>query len=98
MKDITDYILFLVEGCGLPVDIKRQEGENYILIITKDLKGSSVLYEMAMERSEPNIKYVRNQVKKYLSGIKMEIKVEYINYPKLYSLKLSNEYKYNLIK
>ena len=98
MKDITDYILFLVEGCGLPVDIKRQEGENYILIITKDLKGSSVLYEMAMERSEPNIKYVRNQVKKYLSGIKVEIKVEYINYPKLYSLKLSNEYKYNLIK
>jgi hypothetical protein len=98
MKDITDYILFLVEGCGLPVDIKRQEGENYILTITKDLKGSSVLYEMAMERSEPNIKYVRNQVKKYLSGIKVEIKVEYINYPKLYSLKLSNEYKYNLIK
>jgi hypothetical protein len=98
MKDITDYILFLVEGCGLPVDIKRQEGENYILTITKDLKGSSVLYEMAMERSEPNIKYVRNQVKKYLSGIKLEIKVEYINYPKLYSLKLSNEYKYNLIK
>jgi len=98
MKDITDYILFLVEGCGLPVDIKRQEGENYILTITKDLKGSYVLYEMAMERSEPNIKYVRNQVKKYLSGIKVEIKVEYINYPKLYSLKLSNEYKYNLIK
>jgi hypothetical protein len=98
MKDITDYILFLVEGCGLPVDIKRQEGENYILTITKDLKGSIVLYEMAMERSEPNIKYVRNQVKKYLSGIKVEIKVEYINYPKLYSLKLSNEYKYNLIK
>jgi hypothetical protein len=98
MKDITDYILFLVEGCGLPVDIKRQEGENYILTITKDLKGSGVLYEMAMERSEPNIKYVRNQVKKYLSGIKVEIKVEYINYPKLYSLKLSNEYKYNLIK
>jgi hypothetical protein len=98
MKDITDYILFLVEGCGLPVDIKRQEEENYILTITKDLKGSSVLYEMAMERSEPNIKYVRNQVKKYLSGIKVEIKVEYINYPKLYSLKLSNEYKYNLIK
>jgi hypothetical protein len=98
MKDITDYILFLVEGCGLPVDIKRQEGENYILTITKDLKGSCVLYEMAMERSEPNIKYVRNQVKKYLSGIKVEIKVEYINYPKLYSLKLSKEYKYNLIK
>jgi hypothetical protein len=98
MKDITEYILFLVEGCGLPVDIKRQEEENYILTITKDLKGSSVLYEMAMERSEPNIKYVRNQVKKYLSGIKVEIKVEYINYPKLYSLKLSNEYKYNLIK
>ena len=98
MKDITDYILFLVEGCGLPVDIKRQEGENYILTITKDLKGSSVLYEMAMERREENIKYVRNQVKKYLSGIKVEIKVEYINYPKLYSLKLSNEYKYNLIK
>jgi hypothetical protein len=98
MKDITDYILFLVEGCGLPVDIKRQEGENYILTITKDLKGSSVLYEMAMERREANIKYVRNQVKKYLSGIKVEIKVEYINYPKLYSLKLSNEYKYNLIK
>ena len=98
MKDITDYILFLVEGCGLPVDIKRQEGENYILTITKDLKGSCMLYEMAMERSEPNIKYVRNQVKKYLSGIKVEIKVVYINYPKLYSLKLSNEYKYNLIK
>jgi hypothetical protein len=98
MKDITDYILFLVEGCGLPVDIKRQEEENYILTITKDLKGSSVLYEMAMERREANIKYVRNQVKKYLSGIKVEIKVEYINYPKLYSLKLSNEYKYNLIK
>jgi hypothetical protein len=98
MKDITDYILFLVEGCGLPVDIKRQEGENYILTITKDLKGSCVLYEMAMERREENIKYVRNQVKKYLSGIKVEIKVEYINYPKLYSLKLSNEYKYNLIK
>jgi hypothetical protein len=98
MKDITEYILFLVEGCGLPVDIKRQEEENYILTITKDLKGSSVLYEMAMERSEPNIKYVRNQVKKYLSGIKVEIKVVYINYPKLYSLKLSNEYKYNLIK
>jgi hypothetical protein len=98
MKDITDYILFLVEGCGVPVDIKQQEEENYILTITKDLKGSSVLYEMAMERSEPNIKYVRNQVKKYLSGIKVEIKVEYINYPKLYSLKLSNEYKYNLIK
>jgi len=98
MKDITDYILFLVEGCGLPVDIKRQEGENYILTITKDLKGSYVLYEMAMERSEPNIKYVRNQVKKYLSGIKVEIKVEYINYPKLYSLKLSNQYSYNLIK
>jgi hypothetical protein len=98
MKDITDYILFLVEGCGLPVDIKRQEGENYILTITKDLKGSIVLYEMAMERREENIKYVRNQVKKYLSGIKVEIKVEYINYPKLYSLKLSNEYKYNLIK
>ena len=98
MKDITDYILFLVEGCGLPVDIKRQEEENYILTIIKDLKGSSVLYEMAMERREANIKYVRNQVKKYLSGIKVEIKVEYINYPKLYSLKLSNEYKYNLIK
>jgi hypothetical protein len=98
MKDITDYILFLVEGCGLPVDIKQQEEGKYILTITKDLKGSSVLYEMAMERSEPNIKYVRNQVKKYLSGIKVEIKVEYINYPKLYSLKLSNEYKYNLIK
>ena len=98
MKDITDYILFLVEGCGLPVDIKQQEGENYILTITKDLKGSCVLYEMAMERREENIKYVRNQVKKYLSGIKVEIKVEYINYPKLYSLKLSNEYKYNLIK
>jgi hypothetical protein len=98
MKDITDYILFLVEGCGLPVDIKRQEGENYILTITKDLKGSSVLYEMAMERREANIKYVRNQVKKYLSGIKVEIKVEYINYPKLYSLKLSNEYKYDLKK
>jgi hypothetical protein len=98
MKDITDYILFLVEGCGLPVDIKRQEGENYILTITKDLKGSCVLYEMAMERREENIKYVRNQVKKYLSGIKVEIKVVYINYPKLYSLKLSNEYKYNLIK
>jgi hypothetical protein len=98
MKDITEYILFLVEGCGLPVDIKQQEGENYILTITKDLKGSSVLYEMAMERREENIKYVRNQVKKYLSGIKVEIKVEYINYPKLYSLKLSNEYKYNLIK
>jgi hypothetical protein len=98
MKDITDYILFLVEGCELPVDIKQQEEENYILTITKDLKGSIVLYEMAMERSEPNIKYVRNQVKKYLSGIKVEIKVEYINYPKLYSLKLSNEYKYNLIK
>jgi hypothetical protein len=98
MKDITDYILFLVEGCKLPVDIKRQEGENYILTITKDLKGSSVLYEMAMERREENIKYVRNQVKKYLSGIKVEIKVVYINYPKLYSLKLSNEYKYNLIK
>jgi len=98
MKDITDYILFLVEGCGLPVDIKQQEEENYILTITKDLKGSSVLYEMAMERREENIKYVRNQVKKYLSGIKVEIKVEYINYPKLYSLKLSNEYKYNLIK
>jgi len=98
MKDITEYILFLVEGCGLPVDIKQQEEENYILTITKDLKGSSVLYEMAMERREENIKYVRNQVKKYLSGIKVEIKVEYINYPKLYSLKLSNEYKYNLIK
>lgn len=98
MKDITDYILFLVEGCGLPVDIKRQEEENYILTITKDLKGSSVLYEMAMERREENIKYVRNQVKKYLSGIKVEIKVEYINYPKLYSLKLSNEYKYDLKK
>jgi hypothetical protein len=98
MKDITDYILFLVEGCELPVDIKRQEEGNYILTITKDLKGSIVLYEMAMERREENIKYVRNQVKKYLSGIKLEIKVEYINYPKLYSLKLSNEYKYNLIK
>lgn len=98
MKDITDYILFLVEGCELPVDIKRQEGENYILTITKDLKGSSVLYEMAMERSEPNIKYVRNQVKKYLSGVKVEIKVEYINYPKISLLKLSNQYSYNLIK
>ena len=94
MKDLSQYILFLVEGCEVPVDVKLQEDGSYNIVITKDLKGSSVLYKMAIERSETNIKFVRNQLKKYLSSLNVNVFVVYLNYPTNYrEIKMYYEYK-----
>jgi hypothetical protein len=48
---------------------------------------------MAFE-GEPNIRYVRNQIKKYLSHLDIIVNVEFINYPaKFNPIKKTYEYK-----
>ena len=96
MKDLSEYILFIVEGCGIPVFVRLTKEGSYVVTVTKDLKYSSTLYKMSISGVEPNIKYVRNQLKKYLSHLDIVVNMEYINYParfsnirKIYEYKLS---------
>ena len=96
MKDLSDYILFITEGCERPVSVKLTKDGSYVVNVTKDLKFSIVIYQMAFE-GEPNIRYVRNQIKKYLSHLDIIVNVEFINYPAKFS-PIKKMYEYNLKK
>jgi hypothetical protein len=92
MKDLSDYILFLVEDCELPVSVKLTKEGSYVVTVTNDLKFSTVLYKMAFEGVQT--RYVRNQIKKYLSHLDIIVNVEFINYPaKFNEIKKTYEYK-----
>ena len=95
MKDLSDYILFLVEGCELPVSVKLTKDGSYIVNITKDLKYSTVLFKIAFE-GEPKIRYVRIQIKIYLSHLDIIVNVEFINYPEKFN-EIKKTYEYKLV-
>jgi len=98
MKDLSKYIESLIDEVNLPLDITLQEDGSYLISITKDLKGSYVFYDMAIENAEPNIRYIRNQIKRYLPNLKVKLLVEYINYPKINLKPILKEYKYGAWK
>jgi hypothetical protein len=98
MKDLTEYIESLFDDINLPLKISLQEDGSYFISITKDLKGSHVFYSMAIENAEPNIKYIRNQIKRYLPNLKVKLLVEYINYPNINLKPMLKEYKYGAWK
>jgi hypothetical protein len=92
MKDLSDYILFLVEDCELPLSVKLTKEGSYVVTVTNDLKFSTVLYKIAFEGEQT--RYVRNQIKKYLSHLDIIVNVEFINYPaKFNPIKKTYEYK-----
>ncbi len=94
MKDLSEYILFLVEDCELPVSVKLTKEGSYIVTVTSDLQFSTVLYKIAFEGVQT--RYVRNQIKKYLSHLDIIVNVECINYPpKLDEIKKTYEYNLN---
>jgi hypothetical protein len=95
MKDLSEYILFIVEGCGIPVFVKLTKEGSYVVTVTKDLKYSSTLYKISISGVEPNIMYVRNQLKKYLSHLDIVVNMEYINYPEKFR-EIKKMYKYEL--
>jgi hypothetical protein len=94
MKDLTKYIESLLDEVKLPLEITLREDGVYRIDVTKDLKESWVLYNIAYKRDIDEVKDIRVQLKKYLPQLEFVAKVSYINYPKsLKKMPLSNEYK-----
>jgi hypothetical protein len=92
MKDLSEYIRTLIDEVNLPLEITLREDGVYRIDVTKDLKESWVLYKISYERNIDEVKDIRVQLKKYLPQLNFVVKVNYINYPKEYSIPLLHEY------
>ena len=88
MKDASKYIEYLIEDYGPTVKVSKVNENTYSVVITQDLKFSIVRYSDSMWRDDREIKWIRNQLKTYLSQLNFKITVDYINYPKQTSIKL----------
>jgi hypothetical protein len=92
MKDLSEYIRTLIDEVNLPLEITLREDGAYRINVHTDLKGSWVLYRINYERDNKDVRNIRVQLKKYLPQLNFVVKVNYINYPKEYSISLLNEY------
>jgi len=92
MKDLSEYIRTLIGEVKLPLEITLREDGVYRIDVTKDLKESWVLYKISYDRNIDEVKDIRIQLKKYLPQLNFVVKVNYINYPKEYSIPLLHEY------
>jgi hypothetical protein len=92
MRDLSEYIESIIDEVNLPLEITLREDGVYRIDVTKDLKESWVLYKISYERNIDEVKDIRVQLKKYLPQLNFVVKVNYINYPKEYSISLLNEY------
>ena len=93
MKDLSEYIRTLIDEVNLPLEIRLREDGVYRIDVEVDLQGSWVLYSINHDRNNKNVKHIRIQLKKYLPQLDFVVKVNYINYPKEYSIPLLHEYK-----
>ena len=93
MKDLTKYIRTLIDEVNIPSEIRLQEDGVYRIDVNVDLKGSWVLYKINYERDNKEVRDIRVQLKKFLPQLEFVVKVNYINYPKEYSIPLLHEYK-----
>ena len=94
MKDLSEYIRTLIDEVNLPLEITLREDGVYRIDVTKDLKESWVLYNIAYKRDIDEVKDIRVQLKKYLPQLEFVAKVNYINYPKsLNKMPITHEYK-----
>ena len=92
MKDLSEYIRTLIDEVNLPLEIRLREDGVYRIDVEVDLQGSWVLYSINHDRNNKNVKHIRIQLKKYLPQLNFVVKVNYINYPKEYSIPLLHEY------
>ena len=92
MKDLSKYIETLIDEVNLPLEIRLREDGVYRIDVEVDLQGSWVLYSINHDRNNKNVKHIRIQLKKYLPQLDFVVKVNYINYPKEYSIPLLHEY------
>ena len=92
MKDLSEYIRTLIDEVNLPLEIRLREDGVYRIDVEVDLQGSWVLYSINHDRNNKNVKHIRIQLKKYLPQLDFVVKVNYINYPKEYSIPLLHEY------
>jgi len=98
VKDLSKYIESLIDEVNLPLDITLREDGSYSILVTQDLKGSTVRYTNAAWNNETDIRWIRVQLKRYVPNLKIKLMVGYINYPKLHTTPLSKEYKYGAWK
>jgi hypothetical protein len=98
MKDLSKYIESLIDEVNLPLDITLQEDGSYRIVVTQDLKESTVRYTNAAWNNETDIRWIRVQLKRYVPNLKIKLMVGYINYPKTYTTPLVKEYKYGAWK
>jgi hypothetical protein len=98
MKDLSKYIESLIDEVNLPLDITLQEDGSYRIVVTQDLKQSTVRYTNAEWNNENDIRWIRVQLKRYVPNLKIKLMVGYINYPKIYTKPLVKEYKYGAWK
>jgi hypothetical protein len=85
MKDLSKYIESLIDEVNLPLDITLQEDGSYRIVVTQDLKESTVRYTNAAWNNETDIRWIRVQLKRYVPNLKIKLMVGYINYPKIYT-------------
>jgi hypothetical protein len=92
MKDLSEYIRTLIGEVNLPLEIRLREDGVYRVDVNVDLRGSWVLYKINHDRDNKDVRNIRVQLKKYLPQLNFVVKVNYINYPKEYSIPLLHEY------
>ena len=93
MKDLTKYILTLIDEVKIPLEIRLQEDGVYRIDVDVDLQGSWVLYRINYERDNKEVRNIRVQLKKYLPQLEFVVKVNYINYPNDFTMPILHEYK-----
>jgi len=94
VKDLSNYIESILDEVKIPFKIVLQEDGVYKINVDKDLKGSRVLYQLAFERMEVDVRSIRVLLKKYLPQLEFVVKVNYTNYPEDFGrMPLLHEYK-----
>ena len=93
MKDLSEYIRTLLDEVKPPLEITLREDGVCRIDVTKDLKESWVLYNIAYKRDIDEAKDIRVQLKKYLPQLDFVVKVNCINYPNDVTIPILHEHK-----
>jgi hypothetical protein len=82
MKDLSGYIMSLVEDLNYPIEIERMEDGKYCIYIVWDLNYDISEFTISGMGFKYETNDVRLRLMKYLESKEYVIKTKYINFPK----------------
>jgi len=82
MKDLSGYIMSLVEDLNYPIEIELMEDGTHCIYIVWDLKHDITEYAISGMGFKYETNHVRLRLMKYLESREYVIRTKYINFPK----------------